>query len=376
VLALQLAGLGLLLLEGALQQPRPEDLDRHLPILRLGALVLALGHDAGRQVGQPDGRVGLVHVLAAGPLAAERVDPDLVPVQLDLVDVLGLREDLHEGERGLPSLLRVEGADPDQAVHAALGAQPAVRRATLDLDGHTLQPGLLPLLLIHDLGVEAVPLGPAEVHAEEHLGPVRRLGAAGASADREERRALVVLTREEELCPLPGEVGLERHHLAVQLGGELRVARLLDQLEGRQQVVDAGLEAAPERNVVAQTACLAEGLLCVPLVVPEPGILGQRLELGDPRFPRLEVKDAPRSPGSVRPGPAWRRRPSVAPLQVLEKDRPKLDQAQGRLAPGDDGVDTRAVAVVGADAAVAVTVEGGGIAARSAVPLASDEIRE
>ena len=46
------------------------------------------------------------------------------------------------------------------------------------------------------------------------------------------------------------------------------------------------------------------------------------------------------------------------------------------LAPGDDGVHAGAVAVVGADAAVAVAVEGGGIAAGPAVPLAGDEIDE
>ena len=68
-------------------------------------LVLALGDDAGRQVGQPDRRVGLVDVLAAGALRAERVDPDLVPVELDLDVVVGLRQDLDQGERRLAPVL-------------------------------------------------------------------------------------------------------------------------------------------------------------------------------------------------------------------------------------------------------------------------------
>ena len=84
VLALELADLGLLLLERALEEPGLEDLDRHLLVLGLAALVLALGDDPGRQVGQADGRIGLVDVLAAGALGAEGVDPDLVPVELDL----------------------------------------------------------------------------------------------------------------------------------------------------------------------------------------------------------------------------------------------------------------------------------------------------
>ena len=67
---------------------------------------------------------------------------------------------------------------------------------------------------------------------------------------------------------------------------------------------------------------------------------------------------------------------SVAGLEVLEQDRAELDEAQGRLAPGDDGVHAGAVAVVGADAAIAVTVEGRSVTAIPTVPLAGDEIDE
>ena len=66
----------------------------------------------------------------------------------------------------------------------------------------------------------------------------------------------------------------------------------------------------------------------------------------------------------------------VASLEVLQQDRTELDEAHGRLAPGDDGVHAGAVAVVRADAAVAVTVEGCGVAARAAVALTGDEIDE
>ena len=54
--------LTLLLLE--LGQPRLEDPQRRLLVGGLGTLVLALDDDAGRDVGDPDGRVGLVDVLA------------------------------------------------------------------------------------------------------------------------------------------------------------------------------------------------------------------------------------------------------------------------------------------------------------------------
>jgi hypothetical protein len=66
----------------------------------------------------------------------------------------------------------------------------------------------------------------------------------------------------------------------------------------------------------------------------------------------------------------------VATPDVLQQDRAELDEANCALAPGDDGVHTGTVAVVGADAAVAVTIEGGGIAARPAISLTRDEIDE
>ncbi len=66
----------------------------------------------------------------------------------------------------------------------------------------------------------------------------------------------------------------------------------------------------------------------------------------------------------------------VAHPEVLKQDGSELDQPKGRLAPGDDGVHAGTVAVVGADTAVAVTVEGRSVTACSAVAFAGDEIDE
>ncbi len=66
----------------------------------------------------------------------------------------------------------------------------------------------------------------------------------------------------------------------------------------------------------------------------------------------------------------------VAGLEILEQDRAQLDEPQRRLASGDDGVHAGAVAVVRADATVAIAVQGGGVAAVPAVPFAGDQIDE
>jgi hypothetical protein len=219
-------------------------------------------------------------------------------------------------------------------------------------------------------------VGPAEVHPEEHLGPVRRFRAAGAGADRQDRRVLVVLAREEELGPLPVEVVLEGRAIAVTLGGELRITRFLDELAERLELRGPFEQTAPPCDVGPEAVSLAEDALRDALVVPEAGCAGQCLELGEPSRPCGEVKDAPRSTGSARPGRGRRQRPSVSDLEILEQDRTELDEAEGRLAPGDDGVHAGTVAVVGADAAVAVAIEGGRVAARSAVAFTGDQIDE
>ena len=66
----------------------------------------------------------------------------------------------------------------------------------------------------------------------------------------------------------------------------------------------------------------------------------------------------------------------VPGLQILEQDRAQFDEAQRGLASGDDGVDAGAIAIVGTDAAVAITVEGCRVAARPTVALTGDQIDE
>ena len=69
---------------GELGEAGLEDTERGLLVRSLGAFVLALDDDAGRHVGDPDGGVRLVDVLAAGTLRTVRVDPEVVLVDLDV----------------------------------------------------------------------------------------------------------------------------------------------------------------------------------------------------------------------------------------------------------------------------------------------------
>jgi hypothetical protein len=175
-----------------------------------------------------------------------------------------------------------------------------------------------------------VPLGPAEVHPEQHLGPVRRLGAAGAGADGEDGRAVVVFAGEEQLGSLSRELRLERVRLAVRLGLEVGVARFLGQLDGRLEVIRAREEAVPELEIATEAVGFAQGVLRGSAVVPEARLRRARVELGQASLFAREVKAAPRSSGSAPAGRGRARRPLVAlDPEVLEEDGTELDQPQG-----------------------------------------------
>ena len=93
-------------------------------VLVLRALVLAFDHDAGRQVGDAHGRIGLVDVLAAGAGGAVGVDAQVRRVDLDFLDLLELRQDRHRDGRGVDAALRFGGRHALHAVRAGLEFQP------------------------------------------------------------------------------------------------------------------------------------------------------------------------------------------------------------------------------------------------------------
>ena len=253
VFAPQLEQLGLVLLHRSGEESGLEQLGGRLLVLGLRAFILALGDDPGGNVGQPHGRVRLVHVLTAGPGRAEGVHPDLVPVEFDLDVALHLGQDLDESERRVTALLRVEGADADEPVNASFGLEEAVGRPTIDRNGHALHAGLLALGLVEDLGGEAVPLGPAQIHAQQHLGPVCGLGAAGAGAYRQQGVAAVVLAAEEQLASGGGVLTIQFGRFPGHVLEQARVALVLGELEQLQCGSGAGFEGAPQGQLLANS---------------------------------------------------------------------------------------------------------------------------
>ena len=111
----------LLLLGG--QQSRGQQRHRARAVLVLRALVLAFDHDAARQVRDAHRRVGLVDVLAAGAGGAVGIDAQFRGIDLDLLDLIELRQDRDRDGRGMDAPLRLGRRHALHAVGAGLELQ-------------------------------------------------------------------------------------------------------------------------------------------------------------------------------------------------------------------------------------------------------------
>src|SRR5690606_9219875 len=118
-----------------------------------------------------------------GAGGAVGVDTQVGRVDLDVHLVVDFGGHEHRRERGVATRAGVERALAHQAVHADLGTQPAEGVLALDVHGGALDAGDFTLGQLDDLGTEAALVGPAQVHAQQDIGPVLGLGAAGTGLD-------------------------------------------------------------------------------------------------------------------------------------------------------------------------------------------------
>ena len=123
-------------------------------------------------------------MLATGTRGTVGVDPQLLVLDLDLDLVVDLRVDVDGGKGCVPAAGGVEWADPHQPVHTAFSLEIAVGVLPADRKGGALDSRLFTLEAIQQLRRKSVLLGPAQVHAEQHLRPILRLRATGSRVNR------------------------------------------------------------------------------------------------------------------------------------------------------------------------------------------------
>ncbi len=138
-------------------------------------------------------------MLAAGAGGAVGIDLQILGTDDDVDGVVDLGRDEDAGEGRMPPLGLVEGRDADEAMHTDLARQHAVGVGSVHRKGGGLDACLFGGLVVVEFRLESLALGPAQVHAHEHLGPVLRFGAAGAGMDGDDGVARVVLAGEQRL---------------------------------------------------------------------------------------------------------------------------------------------------------------------------------
>ena len=277
---------GLELIETILQH-----LHRRRLVLVLRSLRLRRRHDSARDMCQPHRRAGLVDVLAAGTRRAEHVHADVLVADLDVDLVVDDGVDERRRKAGMPARLRVERRDPHEPVHTRFRLEKAKGIHAFDLQHRALDPGFFPDAHVEDVNAVPLSLGPARIHAHQHLRPILGLGAARASADLELGVAEIVRSRQERPQAKGRELLAQHRRLAldfgaqllVRLGGEhvLELRRALDARCDRVERIDPRLDGLDLLDDGLRTLLIVPEARCRHPVLETP----QRIALG------IQVKD-------------------------------------------------------------------------------------
>ena len=139
-------------------------------------------------------------------------------LDVDFDAVVDFRRDVDAGERGVAALGLVEGRNAHQAVHADLAGQQSVGILAVHAERGGLDARFFARLVVVEHRLEALALGPAQIHAQQHVGPVLRLGAAGAGMDGHDGVAGVVFAGEQRFGFEPVDQLAQRIDLAAQIG--------------------------------------------------------------------------------------------------------------------------------------------------------------
>ena len=114
----------------------------------------------------------------------------------------------------------------------------------LDQQRRRLDAGLFAVMHFQHLDLEAAPLGPARVHAQQHRGPVLALGAAGAGVDFEIGVVGVGLARQQRLDLARLDLAGQRADRGLGLGDDRLVALFLAEFDQVDIVVERLREAS------------------------------------------------------------------------------------------------------------------------------------
>jgi len=242
-------------------------------------------------VGHADGAVGLVDVLAAGSGSPHCDDVEILRIDRDVDVVLKLRHDIDGSERGVAASGGVKRRDADQAMHALLRFQIAVGHRPFNQNAAGLDAGFFTLLVVQDGDLEAAALGPAAVHAVQHLRPVHGLRAAGSRMQFQDGVVGIIGMGQQDLDLIGVEVLEGFLVLFLDDAGEILVKIALQLIDGGGEIRESGVQPVIVFLQCLQRIGFADDGLGFLLVIPEAGRVHQRFIFFDFLLAGSEVKE-------------------------------------------------------------------------------------
>ena len=125
----------------------------------------------------------LVHVLAALAAGAECIHAQVFRANVDFDAVVNFRNHEDRSEGGVAAGRLIERRDAHQAVYSGFSRKQAISVFACELDRCGFDTRFFAGSFVQNGGVDTFAFRPSQIHAQEHGGPILRLGAAGSGLD-------------------------------------------------------------------------------------------------------------------------------------------------------------------------------------------------
>ena len=158
-------------------------------------------------------------------------------------------------------------------MHSGFGAQPAVGVVAGHTDGRTLDSGYFAIALIDDLGLDAMPVRPFQIHTQQHGSPVLGFGAARPGLNVEKRIVRIHLAREHALEFQLFYFQTQAIDVSLDLFGCAGIRLFGGQFQELRRVAQGALESIQAADDLFELGTFLPQLLGAIRVVPNAGLL-------------------------------------------------------------------------------------------------------
>jgi len=193
------------------------------------------------------------------------------------------------------AFIRVERRDPHETMNSDLGHQQTVGIEPFDSDRDRFHPSFLTGLVVNQLRAVAMLLRPAEVHAQQHFGPVLRFGSAGARMNCEESVALGVFAAQQGGGFDAAQLVIQPLNLLLDVFRD--VLAFAGKFEKSLQILYRALQFSIQLDIIFKLLAALQNRLRLSLIIPKTRIGDLLLDLA--QFPAFgfRVKDNSECPG-------------------------------------------------------------------------------